>query len=110
MMFFFHAEDGIRCVAGTGVQTCALPISGALDLPLVLHLVMNLWVFTDLGRKLEREIKGARVALVFVLSGVFGFVEIGRASCRERSGYCFGVLLIKHNRSKNVQQESGIDF
>jgi rhomboid protease GluP len=40
----------------------------------VLHLVMNLWVFTDLGRELEREIKGARVALVFVLSGVFGFV------------------------------------
>jgi membrane associated rhomboid family serine protease len=40
----------------------------------VLHLVMNLWVFTDLGRDLEREIKGARLALVFVLSGVFGFV------------------------------------
>src|SRR5205809_5902298 len=25
--FFFQAEDGIRDVAGTGVQTCALPIS-----------------------------------------------------------------------------------
>ena len=24
--FFFHAEDGIRDVAVTGVQTCALPI------------------------------------------------------------------------------------
>src|SRR2546429_4911575 len=24
--FFFHAEDGIRVVAVTGVQTCALPI------------------------------------------------------------------------------------
>src|SRR6266436_9224173 len=24
--FFFQAEDGIRCVAVTGVQTCALPI------------------------------------------------------------------------------------
>src|SRR2546429_3524285 len=28
--FFFQAEDGIRDVAVTGVQTCALPISGNL--------------------------------------------------------------------------------
>ena len=27
VVFFFHAEDGIRVVAVTGVQTCALPIS-----------------------------------------------------------------------------------
>src|SRR2546422_7795358 len=34
LFFFFQAEDGIRDVAVTGVQTCALPISGfgrALD-------------------------------------------------------------------------------
>src|SRR2546429_6507537 len=29
--FFFHAEDGIRDVAVTGVQTCALPISPDLS-------------------------------------------------------------------------------
>src|SRR5256884_2968924 len=28
-LFFFQAEDGIRDVAVTGVQTCALPISAA---------------------------------------------------------------------------------
>src|SRR2546429_4972014 len=28
-IFFFQAEDGIRDVAVTGVQTCALPISDA---------------------------------------------------------------------------------
>src|SRR2546422_11452182 len=28
IFFFFQAEDGIRAVAVTGVQTCALPISG----------------------------------------------------------------------------------
>src|SRR2546422_11508152 len=28
--FFFQAEDGIRDVAVTGVQTCALPISTAI--------------------------------------------------------------------------------
>jgi membrane associated rhomboid family serine protease len=40
----------------------------------VAHLVMNLWVFTDLGRELERELKGARFILVFLLSGALGFV------------------------------------
>src|SRR2546429_4101168 len=29
-VFFFQAEDGIRDVAVTGVQTCALPISPAM--------------------------------------------------------------------------------
>src|SRR3712207_9257283 len=28
MWFFFQAEDGIRDIGVTGVQTCALPISG----------------------------------------------------------------------------------
>src|SRR5687768_18282487 len=31
MIFFFQAEDGIRDVAVTGVQTCALPISPFLS-------------------------------------------------------------------------------
>src|SRR5256884_7796966 len=31
IIFFFQAEDGIRDVAVTGVQTCALPISAAGD-------------------------------------------------------------------------------
>src|SRR5256884_607666 len=31
-LFFFQAEDGIRDVAVTGVQTCALPISFALPI------------------------------------------------------------------------------
>src|SRR6266446_7789786 len=38
--FFFQAEDGIRDYKVTGVQTCALPISGALeqDADLILFL------------------------------------------------------------------------
>src|SRR2546429_1300242 len=31
VFFFFQAEDGIRDVAVTGVQTCALPISARLQ-------------------------------------------------------------------------------
>src|SRR5947209_3503405 len=29
LLFFFQAEDGIRDIGVTGVQTCALPISSA---------------------------------------------------------------------------------
>ena len=29
-IFFFQAEDGIRDIGVTGVQTCALPISGTM--------------------------------------------------------------------------------
>src|SRR3989475_5482484 len=32
VFFFFQAEDGIRDLTVTGVQTCALPISRELDL------------------------------------------------------------------------------
>src|SRR5256884_2723269 len=31
LIFFFQAEDGIRDVAVTGVQTCALPILGGVE-------------------------------------------------------------------------------
>src|SRR2546430_10203452 len=33
VFFFFQAEDGIRDLTVTGVQTCALPISMAASLP-----------------------------------------------------------------------------
>src|SRR2546422_6704719 len=35
VFFFFQAEDGIRDVAVTGVQTCALPISPSLERPVI---------------------------------------------------------------------------
>src|SRR2546421_7180162 len=34
--FFFQAEDGIRDLIVTGVQTCALPISSSMYLPAIL--------------------------------------------------------------------------
>jgi rhomboid protease GluP len=40
----------------------------------VLHVGMNLWMFTDLGARLERELGGARAALIFLVTGVLGFV------------------------------------
>src|SRR2546422_11670577 len=35
--FFFQAEDGIRDVAVTGVQTCALPISHIIEAEQIFH-------------------------------------------------------------------------
>jgi len=40
----------------------------------VLHVGMNLWMFTDLGARLERELGGGRAALIFLVTGVLGFV------------------------------------
>src|SRR3712207_7831323 len=35
LFFFFQAEDGIRDIGVTGVQTCALPICSVLSAPLI---------------------------------------------------------------------------
>src|SRR2546430_13110026 len=37
--FFFQAEDGIRYLTVTGVQTCALPISAILMGPCIISIV-----------------------------------------------------------------------
>src|SRR3712207_7424990 len=55
IFFFFQAEDGIRDIGVTGVQTCALPISaneitGLLPGEMFVHRnVANLVVHTDLN-------------------------------------------------------------
>src|SRR6266542_6008385 len=50
LVFFFQAEDGIRGATVTGVQTCALPISGV-------------WVGYDKPKSLGKEETGGRVAV-----------------------------------------------
>src|SRR5690606_40657026 len=90
--FFFKAEDGIRDVHVTGVQTCALPISAQFGL---VHVV-------EAGRR-EKALRhalagsanlqdGVELPLGLVEDGVerdldlaaAGNVKIGRASWRER--------------------------
>src|SRR2546430_13410618 len=55
VFFFFQAEDGIRDLTVTGVQTCALPISllafSALNyLPVLLSLTLFITVLMTLSR------------------------------------------------------------
>src|SRR2546422_9986210 len=65
MIFFFQAEDGIRDVAVTGVQTCALPISPKATL-------MSYIIKGILSRQLPwgLVLLGVMIAIVLELSGI----------------------------------------
>src|SRR2546421_8789198 len=88
LFFFFQAEDGIRDLIVTGVQTCALPILVLLDE--VLHhrleaLVAGLAVEHHHAEHVE-YVSALRVDHeARYLAGLSAVEpEIGRASCRER--------------------------
>src|SRR5690349_22461565 len=85
--FFFQAEDGIRDLYVTGVQTCALPI---------LHVFTNLGlgpavvIRPGLGHRELGTVETCMLVLgpvsaatALVLSPLASD-QIGRASCRER--------------------------
>src|SRR2546422_165560 len=59
VFFFFQAEDGIRDVAVTGVQTCALPISG-MSLAILLMQLKLAGVHTLASTVHGAEVVGAR--------------------------------------------------
>src|SRR5205809_1516237 len=77
LFFFFQAEDGIRDVAVTGVQTCALPI----------YSVVN-----GFSRRYEAPAFSAALSRCVSAKAVTSTTgartsslrKIGRASCRER--------------------------
>src|SRR5207249_6462601 len=89
--FFFQAEDGIRDRNVTGVQTCALPISGVRSPPRQYSQVAR--AAGRAGGNRSAEDHGglvSRPALGFRVRREPGRCEarlrdeIGRASCRER--------------------------
>src|SRR3712207_9366605 len=87
--FFFQAEDGIRDIGVTGVQTCALPIFFSFIVSVVLLR------FLAMGRN-------SSCFLFFIVASVwFCFLITGQSSsrflifhCRKRS-----VLLVCHRGS-----------
>src|SRR5690606_40962525 len=93
---FFQAEDGIRDFHVTGVQTCALPILGRIDV-----LVNCAGIATGeriLGREGPHGLASFRRTLDINLTGTFNVMrlaaaemarndgpeQIGRASWKER--------------------------
>src|SRR2546422_10163155 len=111
LFFFFQAEDGIRDVAVTGVQTCALPIFVVV---LILRLNIRrfcLYLCRNLLLHCTRHGFGVEVGLIpgakqffagvasgvlsktlfFISEGLFGcaarlVIELLALSCRSRLG------------------------
>src|SRR2546425_12900781 len=79
--FFFQAEDGIRDKLVTGVQTCALPISDA----------------AARSTMMQPEDVASAILLCVLMPGRT-LIEIGRASCREKSVDLGGRRIIKKKK------------
>src|SRR5688572_32661008 len=86
--FFFQAEDGIRDLTVTGVQTCALPIlllkypgfSAIVVITLALGIGANTAIFRVTDKLLLRSLPVSDPGQLVLITSV----KIGRASCRER--------------------------
>src|SRR2546421_9562639 len=86
--FFFQAEDGIRDLIVTGVQTCALPISRRFRKlkPLAQSHLRLQSEAEDTARVAGHRKSASRARdLCPALPATRSLIrEIGRASCRER--------------------------
>src|SRR2546427_995034 len=86
--FFFQAEDGIRDLTVTGVQTCALPISERLYYlyrnKLLVIRTSGYFHSPALAAFAATAGAAARIAAHAVVACSPRETEIGRASCRER--------------------------
>src|SRR2546422_3361937 len=81
VFFFFQAEDGIRDVAVTGVQTCALPIYVNIVGTMPTYVPVRNYTVTA-GRMFTAG----------------DDAEIGRASCRGRGEISVGAVLLKKKK------------
>src|SRR2546430_6687670 len=86
LFFFFQAEDGIRDLTVTGVQTCALPIYRRHGSP---NRLTNLGEFDATEEKCPLSVQTHRGGTqrgkpTEAACNVQNSAKIGRASCRER--------------------------
>src|SRR5256886_17370492 len=86
--FCFQAEDGIRDLTVTGVQTCALPILLMFYHGLIAfdHVQHRLWIVRNVFTAGHGSLRAK-------------YDEIGRASCRERVQISVVAVSLKNNAS-----------
>src|SRR2546430_3869445 len=89
LFFFFQAEDGIRDLTVTGVQTCALPIYTPHTVSEeILVREVPLWPCQLVGWPGQSGTSLTRISSETVCGVCSGNrtarLKIGRASCRER--------------------------
>src|SRR5438874_6311236 len=85
--FFFQAEDGIRDLYVTGVQTCALPICLAVGVDTTAHkAALNAGgrTIAVVACGLDKIYPEENVPLAKLIAESGAVLKIGRASCRER--------------------------
>src|SRR2546427_5258768 len=93
IFFFFQAEDGIRDLTVTGVQTCALPISWLARMPALYNGVM--------GSPWMRDVLSRRI----------GMVDGDRKSTRLNSSHSqisYAVFCLKKKKKKTNQQKPSL--
>src|SRR5204863_4366384 len=78
--FFFQAEDGIRDLYVTGVQTCALPISGER----VDHAPANLVVSDDEDGEIDAGPRPGDLGMQRVVRALTGAEELEGVRSEER--------------------------
>src|SRR5256886_14716686 len=115
LFFFFQAEDGIRDLTVTGVQTCALPISDVVIVDAELPDMAG----GELCRLLRADPRGSsRTPLLLAFrehasrdQRTAALRGIGRASCRGRGEISGGAGSLKKKKKKqrwrNVDQHKG---
>src|SRR3712207_7143024 len=77
VFFFFQAEDGIRDIGVTGVQTCALPICISVLFVLLTAFLMPLCIVASWGiRERTLEYMIAFLVLETLIIGVFTALDL----------------------------------
>src|SRR2546427_8612459 len=111
VFFFFQAEDGIRDLTVTGVQTCALPISCVRELPMLdafsarqnQHGIQVIGLAVDKPEAVQRFL--GRTPLRFpVALAVEGRSEEHTSELQSQSNLVCRLLLEKKKKKKKNNQ------
>src|SRR5205085_8166889 len=82
--FFFQAEDGIRDLTVTGVQTCALPISMGHPDRFTLQLLTTV-LGGGMSSRLFTEVRERRGLAYYVFSTNASYLDAGSLYAQARS-------------------------